>query len=335
MSIQPVPVSIYIDENCWAGSALLIKELLAVAGTLHARSADVRGAELFHVTLVGPTRDPVKSFTGSIIVPEQSVRGASGAQVIVIPPFFFPDEQKVPIPPAFKRWLMRAREDGAFLVGLTSGVRLLAESGLLDGHEVTGNLSDQKAFAKNYPQIHFTPQTPLVIDGRIISAASVNPSIDACSYLVSHFFGEKTALKFARYTNSVSQPTYEQMALSTAPWKQHADQRVKQAQAFIERYFKQDISVEDAARRAAMSARNFTRRFQLAVGMPPVRYIARCRVEHAKKLISQPGTSMLQVAMACGFNDEASFRRAFKRIAGVTPTQYRTSSATKGNSLRE
>jgi len=295
MSIQPVPVSIYIDENCWAGSALLIKELLAVAGTLHARSADVRGAELFHVTLVGPTRDPVKSFTGSIIVPEQSVRGASGAQVIVIPPFFFPDEQKVPIPPAFKRWLMRAREDGAFLVGLTSGVRLLAESGLLDGHEVTGNLSDQKAFAKNYPQIHFTPQTPLVIDGRIISAASVNPSIDACSYLVSHFFGEKTALKFARYTNSVSQPTYEQMALSTAPWKQHADQRVKQAQAFIER----------------------------------------CRVEHAKKLISQPGTSMLQVAMACGFNDEASFRRAFKRIAGVTPTQYRTSSATKGNSLRE
>jgi transcriptional regulator GlxA family with amidase domain len=152
-------------------------------------------------------------------------------------------------------------------------------------------------------------------------------AFDACSYLVSQNFGEKAALKFARYTNSVSQPTYEQLALSTAPWKQHADQRVKQAQAFIERCFKQDISVEDVSRRASMSTRNFTRRFQMAVGMPPVRYIARCRVEHAKNLLAQQGMSMLQVAMACGFNDEASFRRSFKQFSGTTPTQYRLSIA--------
>jgi AraC family transcriptional activator FtrA len=163
----------------------------------------------------------------------------------------------------------------------------------------------------------------LLIDGRIISAASINPCLDACAYLVSQFYGEAAANKFTRFTNSTTQPTYERMALVSAPWKQHADQRIKQAQEFIERNFKQDISVEDAARRAAMSLRNFSRRFQLAVGMSAVSYITRCRVEHAKVLLEQAHTPMLQVALQSGFNNLISFRRAIHQFYGKSPTQYR------------
>jgi transcriptional regulator GlxA family with amidase domain len=326
---QPIQVSVYIDDNCWAGLAILIKESLAIAGTLHARSADLHKSELFAVNLVGPTMAAVTSFTGPVIVPQRSIRNAPPPQVIIITSFFLPGTERIRIRPELRRWLIRSYETGAILIGLASGVRLLAETGLLDGHEITGNLSDQRVFATHYPLIRFSPETPLVIDGRIISAASINPCLDACAYLVSQFYGEAVAHKFTKYTNTFTHPTYERLALTNAPWKQHADQRVKQGQEFIERHFKQDISVEDAARRASMSNRNFSRRFQMAVGMTAVAYIARCRVEHAKELLAQPRASVLQVALQCGFNNEASFRRAFMQFGGRTPTQYRSAIAIK------
>ncbi|MES2070982.1 MAG: helix-turn-helix domain-containing protein [Pseudomonadota bacterium] len=320
---KPVQVSIYIDDGCWAGVALLFKEFLVIAGTLHSRSVDLRKSELFHISLVAAGDKPVRSFTGTPITPDCTLKSAATPDVIVVPPYYFFDEQPAPARLGFRRWLTRAYDNGAILIGLDGGVRLLAESGLLNGHEVTGNLSDQKVFASHYPHIHFSPQVPFVIDGRIISATGTAPSMDACAYLVSQFYGEAAAHKFTRYTNPVHRPAYERTELSNAVWKNHADHRVKQAQEFIERHFNQDISVEDAARRAAMSLRNFSRRFQGAVGMSALNYISHCRVEHAKKLLELRGGPVLQVALECGFNNEASFRRAFHQICEQTPMQYR------------
>ena len=326
---EPVRVSVFIDDNCWIGLAILIRESLAIAGTLNAKSADLESSQLFAVDLVAPARRPVISFTGPSLMPDFGIRHARTPQVVVITSFFFPNAERVGLKPAVRRWLLDCHAQGAILVGLASGVRLLAETGLLDGHEVTGNLSDQRVFSRHYPDIRFSPEIPLVIDGRIISAASINPCLDACAYLVSQFHGEAAAHKFTRYTNSIVHPTYERMALTNAPWKQHADLRIKQAQEYIERHFKQDISVEDTARRAAMSVRNFSRRFQMAVGMPALAYLARCRVEHAKELLAQPGATILQVALQSGFNNEAALRRAFRQYSGRTPMQYRRATAVR------
>jgi AraC family transcriptional activator FtrA len=324
-----VSVAIYIDRNCWGGLALLAREAFAVAGTLHARSADLDASAHFQVRLVGRTRAPVRSFTGPLLAPDCTLAAAQRPQIIVVPPFFFSDEERKPVPAPVRRWLVDAYDHGAVLVCMASGVRLLAETGLLDGHEVTGNPSDQRVFASHYPRIRFTPETPLVIDGRLISAASINPCMDAISYLVGQHMGEGAARKFSRYTNSVVHPTYERMAMKNAPHKQHADQRIKQAQEFMERHFKGDISVEEAARRAVMSVRNFSRRFQQAVGMAPHSYLARCRAEFAKDLLAQPGLSILQVARQSGFRNEVALRRAFDQLLGTTPTAYRGATAVK------
>jgi AraC family transcriptional activator FtrA len=322
-------VAVYIDDNCWAGLAMLVKEAFAVAGTLHARNADLAASALFQVRLTARGKGPVRSFTGPALMPEATLADTALPQIVVVPPFFFTDEERKPIPPRLRRWLIDAYDNGATLLCMAGGVRVLAETGLLDGHEVTGNPSDQRVFERHYPQIRFTPETPLVIDGRIISAASINPCMDACAYLVGQFVGDGAARKFSRYTNSVQHPTYERMAMKNAPHKQHADQRIKQAQEFIERHFKQEISVEEAARRSAMSLRNFSRRFQQAVGMAPHSYIARCRAEYAKDLLARPGMSILEVAQQSGFRNEVTLRRAFDQLLGTTPTAYRSATAVK------
>ncbi|MRV72848.1 helix-turn-helix domain-containing protein [Duganella sp. FT92W] len=317
MSQPPVQVAMYADADCWLGSIHLIRELLAVAGTLQ------RGPALFDVTVVGPTSAPVASFTGTQLTPDVGVEAAPPAQVIFLPAFYFPDRGRRAVGAALAAWLRQAYADGAIIVAITSSVRLLAETGLLDGREAACNPADWLTLRNHYPAIHCLPDAPLAIDGRVVTAASINPAIDACAYLVAHFYGDKAARKLARFANSTQQPSYGQFALASAAWRQHPDDRIRQAQAYIERQFMQPLTVPDVARRASMSERNFNRRFAAAVGMPPARYIMRCRIEHAKQLLSQQRVPVLTVALQCGFNDENAFRRAFRQLCGVTPGAYR------------
>ena len=319
----PVTIAIYVADNCWGGLALLAREAFAIAGTLQSRNADLRASELFRVRLVGLDGAAVRSFTGPALQPEARLAELPAPQVVIIPPFYLPMAARSPIAFTLRAWLRQAHAAGAVLVGMAGGVRILAETGLLDGREVTGNLADQRVFAQHYPAVRFNPDVPLVIDGRIISAGSVNPCLDACSYLVSHFHGEAAAHKLARYTNPVARPSHERGATGNAALKRHGDQRIRQAQEYIERSFRQDLSVQDAAQRAAMSVRNFSRRFLHAVGMPPHLYIARCRCEHARELLARPGLSTLQVALQSGFRNETMLRRAFSQLYAATPAEYR------------
>ncbi|WP_028102164.1 GlxA family transcriptional regulator [Pseudoduganella violaceinigra] len=320
-------IAIYVADDCWGGLALLAREAFAIAGTLHARNPNLEATALFRVRLVALDAGPVRSFTGPALLPDATLADLAEPQVVIVPPFYLPMAARQPIAPALRAWLLQAHAAGALLVGMAGGMRILAETGLLDGREVTGNLADQRVFAQHYPDVRFSPDAPLVIDGSIISAGSVNPCLDACSYLVGHFHGDAVAHKLSRYTNPASQPSTGRVAIRNAGLKQHGDQRIRQAQEYIERCFKQDLTVESAAQRTAMSVRNFSRRFQHAVGMAPHIYIARCRAEYAKELLARPGLSMLQVALQSGFRTEAMLRRTFCQLFGVSPAAFRTGAA--------
>lgn len=315
-AFSAISTNIYIDHNCWAGGVLLIRELLAVAGTLNARQPDLRAAAMFDVTLVGPSMQPVRSFTGPALLPERSLRNAKLAQVLVLPSFY----GEVPASPALLRWIVRHHEAGGCILASATGVRLLATTGLLDGRDATCNLADRRAIAATRPAIRLSPQSPLVVDGRLITAASITPTIDACAHLVKRFHGEKAALKFARYANSARQLPDVGVA-SGQP--EHGDSRVQAAQRYIERHSCAGITPDDVARHVAMSQRNLARRFNAALGVTPVQYILQCRIEQAKRLLARPNVSLRRVAIETGFSDETVFRRAFKQQAGQTPGAWR------------
>jgi transcriptional regulator GlxA family with amidase domain len=84
-----------------------------------------------------------------------------------------------------------------------------------------------------------------------------------------------------------------------------------------------DLSVPRLAERCGMSERNFARLFAARIGSPPASYVARIRVEVARRRIEEGATRMKVVARQCGFGDEQRLRRAFQRRLGVTPQDYR------------
>ncbi len=101
------------------------------------------------------------------------------------------------------------------------------------------------------------------------------------------------------------------------------DADVARAVAAIHREPGQPWTVESLARLALSSRSAFAERFREVTGEPPARYVARVRMEEAKRMLQEPYASVAQVAVTLGYGSDAAFSRAFRRFAGSPPTEWR------------
>jgi transcriptional regulator GlxA family with amidase domain len=74
---------------------------------------------------------------------------------------------------------------------------------------------------------------------------------------------------------------------------------------------------------SGLPERTFKRRFRKATGFTPIEYVQTLRIEEAKQILETTDEAIDIIVDAVGYDDPASFRRLFKRLAGVTPGRYR------------
>ncbi len=84
-----------------------------------------------------------------------------------------------------------------------------------------------------------------------------------------------------------------------------------------------EITLDDLAGIAGYSPFHFARKFTLAMGVPPHRYISRMRLEKAMAELAAGRLPLAEIALNAHFASQASFTRAFHRAAGMTPKEYR------------
>ena len=85
------------------------------------------------------------------------------------------------------------------------------------------------------------------------------------------------------------------------------------------------VNVDELAAALAMSTSQFRRRLSAITGDTPQGYITKIRMQKAHHLLDTvPGMTILDIANSCGYEDQSSFTRAFKRFFGVTPSDYLT-----------
>lgn len=72
-----------------------------------------------------------------------------------------------------------------------------------------------------------------------------------------------------------------------------------------------------------MSRSAFSARFRALVGEPPLRYLTRWRMHVAIARLKEDNTTVGELAECLGYESEAAFSRAFKRIAGAAPGTVR------------
>ncbi len=83
------------------------------------------------------------------------------------------------------------------------------------------------------------------------------------------------------------------------------------------------LSIESLANDMCLSRSQLNRRIKAVTGVTSQQYVMRVRLEHAKNLLDDSNLQVSEVAYQCGFDDVASFSRAFKRTFGKSPSQHR------------
>lgn len=101
--------------------------------------------------------------------------------------------------------------------------------------------------------------------------------------------------------------------------------QAKRTLAYIEANLASKIGLGDLANLAALSRSHFSRAFKHSLGLPPMEYVGVRRMERAKAMISSTRESLTEVALACGYSDQAHFNRRFRDLMGITPGRWRRS----------
>ena len=83
------------------------------------------------------------------------------------------------------------------------------------------------------------------------------------------------------------------------------------------------VAVQDLVRDSGWSRRHFTARFTDHTGLPPKAFARILRFQRAANLLGQPGRSLCEIALGCGYYDQAHLNRDFREFAGCTPTELR------------
>jgi signal transduction histidine kinase/AraC-like DNA-binding protein len=105
--------------------------------------------------------------------------------------------------------------------------------------------------------------------------------------------------------------------------KVEAQQLVRQAMAYLHEHYAQPISREDVARHVNMNEDYLTFCFRKELGMTPIAYLNRYRINQAKQLLATRPLSITEVALEVGFYDHSYFSRVFRREVGMSPDAYR------------
>ncbi len=100
-------------------------------------------------------------------------------------------------------------------------------------------------------------------------------------------------------------------------------ENVQRAIEFIKGNFEKDIQLVDIAKSAAMSRTCFSAAFKTVTGVSPYNYLVTTRIEKARELLKSTNNTVMEIAGECGFSSLTSFNKAFKALAGVTPTVFK------------
>jgi transcriptional regulator GlxA family with amidase domain len=214
---------------------------------------------------------------------------------------------------------------GARRIGsVCGGAFLLAAAGLLDGRRVTTHWAGCEDLARRYPALLVEPDRIYVRDGNVVTSAGVTAGIDLALALVEDDHGAEVARTVARWLVVFLQRPGGQSQFSErlgAPVQSGSP--IRPLVDLIVAEPGGDHRVPVLAEQAALSERQLTRLFAKETQTTPARFVERVRVEAARDLLEASGSSVDAVAEACGFGSAETMRRAFRRVLGVGPGEYR------------
>lgn len=292
---------------------------LGVASEVFGTDRSDLGVAWYRFALCTPSPGPVDTGLGFAIDVRHGLEVLRRADTIVVTPTSLRT-----YPPELLDELRRAQRRGVRLVSLCSGAFVLAAAGLLDGRPATTHWMHTDELQRCHPAVALEPSVLYVDDGDVLTSAGTASSIDLCLHLVRQDFGAEVANAVAR--RMVVPPHRDGGQAQYIDHPVHHTPGVDLFAAALDwavEHLDRAISVEELARRSAMSPRTFARRFAASVGTTPHQWLTRQRVQLAQRLLETTDLSIERIAEESGMGTAANLRAHFQRLVGTSPARYR------------
>jgi AraC-like DNA-binding protein len=163
--------------------------------------------------------------------------------------------------------------------------------------------------------LHLPITDPLSDHIALVLQAAVDAEGEA-GQLYAEALAEALAVHFLRrYT--AAQPARCEVSGGLAPYK------LRRVLAYIQTHLEEKLSLEQLATVAQLSPAHFARLFKHATGWAPHQYASRCRIEHAKRLLTETDMSLIDISAGVGCTDPSHFAALFRRYVAMAPNAYR------------
>ena len=279
----------------------------------------------FDFAVCTPRPGPVRTMSGFGLDVAYGLERIATADLVAVPAI----HRDTQIPDELVRALRAAHDRGARVMSVCSGAFVLGHAGLLDDRDCTTHWTYADELARRFPRARVNSDVLYVDCERVLTSAGTAAGIDAALYLVRQEFGERVANRLAR--RMVMPPHREggQRQYVDRPVPIEAD-TLTETLSWMTEHLDADLSVDELARRAHLSARTFARRFRSETGTTPHHWLTGQRVLAAQRLLEETDQPVETVADLVGFGSAAALRHHFTRRVGTTPTDYRRTFAHSG-----
>jgi transcriptional regulator GlxA family with amidase domain len=281
-------------------------------------------AQPFTIQLVGMTPE-VQLLEGVITFRvDMTLEDSGQADLILIPALSGNLERALEINKPFKSWIVQQYQGGAEVASLCLGAFLLASTGLMNGRPCSTHWLFADQFRSLFPEVQLAESRVVTDQNGLYSSGGASAYFNLLLYLVEKYTDRDKAILASKFfLLDIAKNSQSPFTIFRGQ-KTHGDLEILQVQNTIEQRFTDKLSVEELADSYNMGRRTFERRFLKATNNTPLEYLQRVRIESAKKHFETGAKNVQEVMYEVGYADMKAFREVFKKITGLTPTDYRS-----------
>ncbi len=313
-------IAVLAYDNCLQSGIAGMLDLFTLANWEQKRLSP--GARFCHTEVVTLDGEPVKSFNRQLVTANCSLEDCHNIDLLIVPGVMGRPDHLLEQTELVK-WIGQQHHQGTVVASACSGAFLLAEAGILQGRQATTHWQLGERFRQRFPKVNLQIDQ-LIIDGvDYLCAGGTGAHIDLALHLIEKYGTKSLAKTCARMMLLDGRRRDQSPFIKFKGSREHIDDPIHKVQQWLDRYYREKISVRAMAKRSGLNERTFLRRFRKATGEAPLEYLQKMRIEKAKQLLLGSNQTLEEITTAVGYVDLSSFRRLFRQVVGMSPTTYR------------
>ncbi len=283
----------------------------------------MRKKPIFDVQLVGVSKSVRLHGNTFTIQPDKTIESLRKTDLIIIPAIYGDMVEYLKKNKNLIEWIKKHHKRGAEVASLCMGAFVLAGTGLLNGKKCATHWAGTNEFRSMFPEVELVTDKIITDEDGLYSSGGGASFLNLIVYLIDKYAGRDVSLYCSKFFQVDSDRTDQSPFVIFQGQKEHKDPTVKKAQEFIERNFKDKITVDQLAQRLATGRRTLERRFKKATSNTLNEYIRRVKIEAVKKQLELTDKKINDIIFEIGYSDYKTFRLSFKSVTGILPHQYR------------